>query len=81
VGREVGFLWVPAHVGVKGNEEADEEAKKAVKEETVQIHLQYGAPEYMEKINRALKERWQNSFGEGKEGKGVLYNTGKCKER
>jgi translation initiation factor IF-2 len=60
-------------VGVKGNEEADEEAKKAVKEETVQIHLQYGAPEYMEKINRALKERWQNSWE--KERKGRAYFT------
>ena len=28
VGYEVGFLWVPAHMGVKGNEEADEMAKK-----------------------------------------------------
>ena len=70
-GREVGFLWVPAHVGVKGNEEADEEAKKAVKEETVQINLQYGAPQYMEKINRALKERWQKSWE--KERKGRAY--------
>ncbi|KAK0134187.1 hypothetical protein N1851_030250 [Merluccius polli] len=70
-GREVGFLWVPAHVGVKGNEEADEEAKKAMKEETVQINLQYGAPEYMEKINRALKERWQKSWE--KERKGRVY--------
>ena len=29
-GIEVGFLWVPAHVGVKWNDEADEEVKKAV---------------------------------------------------
>ena len=70
----MGFLWVPAHVGVKGNEEADEEAKKAVKEETVQIHLQYGAPEYMEKINRALKERWQKSWRrKGREGRTFQY--------
>ena len=37
----------------------------------MQIHLQYGAPEYMEKINRALKERWQKSWE--KERKGRVY--------
>ncbi|XP_030285229.1 uncharacterized protein LOC115588649 [Sparus aurata] len=70
-GYEVGFLWVPAHMGVKGNEEADEMAKKAVKEERVQIHLQYGAPEYTERINRFLKEKWQKSWE--KERKGRAY--------
>ena len=45
----MGFLWVPAHMGVKGNEEGDEMAKKALKEEKVQIHLQYGAPQYTER--------------------------------
>jgi hypothetical protein len=76
-GRELGFLWEPAHVVVKG----DEEAKKALKEETVQMNLQYGAPEYIEKINRALKEKVAKFLGEGKKGKGVHFSAGKCKQR
>lgn len=55
----MGFLGVPAHVGVKGNEEADQKAKKVVKEERVQIHLKHGAPEYTERVNRSLKEKWE----------------------
>lgn len=61
-GYEVGFLWVPAHMGVEGNEEADEMAKKAVQEERVQFNLQYGSPDYTEIINRAVKEMWQRSW-------------------
>jgi ribonuclease HI len=28
-GREVSFMWVPAHVGIAGNERADYEARQA----------------------------------------------------
>ena len=61
-GYEVGFMWVPAHMGVEGNEEADEVAKKAVQEERVQFNVQHGSPDYTEIMNRSVKEMWQNSW-------------------
>lgn len=42
-------------MGVEGNEEADEVAKKAEQEERVQMNLQYGSPDYTEIINRSVK--------------------------
>ena len=50
---------------MKGNEEPDMVAKKAVKEERVQINLQYGAPEYTEK-KKGLKREVVKILGKGK---------------
>ena len=51
-GYEVGFMLFLAHMGVEGNEEADEVAKKALQ----QINVQYGSPDYTEIMNRSVKE-------------------------
>lgn len=38
----MGFIWVPTHMGMEGNEEADYLAKNTAHEDRVEIALQHG---------------------------------------
>ncbi len=44
-GGQVTFLWVPAHIGVKGNEKVDKVAKKALKKEKVEMQIRISKAE------------------------------------
>ncbi len=67
-GGQVTFLWVPAHIGVKGNEKVDKVAKKALKKEKVEMQIRISKAEVKciiwEKVNHEWQEMWDN------EGKG-----------
>ena len=61
-GSQVKFLWVPAHVGIRGNERADELAKNALKKGSIVMQVDISKSEakctIWEKVNHMWQERW-----------------------
>lgn len=57
-GGKVKFLWVPAHVGVRGNERADEMAKALVKRK-VEMQVSINRAEVKRLIWRKVNDMWQ----------------------
>ena len=57
-GYSVQFCWIPSHVGIRGNERADQLAKAALNR--VQL-FQYKIPytDYLPKVKSYIKEKWQ----------------------
>lgn len=61
-GSQVKFMWVPAHVGIRGNEMADKLAKRALLKDTVELQISLSKTEVKsivwEKINQMWQVRW-----------------------
>ncbi len=56
---KVKFLWVPAHIGLRGNEEADNVAKKAIEREIVDNQIPFSRTEIKSIIKRNIRKLWQ----------------------
>jgi kelch-like protein 2/3 len=44
-GKSIVFIWVPSHMGIKGNDMADQAAKEAFKHEVSKVPAQFIPPE------------------------------------
>ena len=53
----VSFCWIPAHVGIPGNEYADAAAKEAIAKEPTQATIP--PRDYTANIKRSIIEKWQ----------------------
>lgn len=67
MGMTVVFVWVPAHVGVRGNEMADRAAKEAAKSSCSKVEVNISKTESI--IKKRLKERWQKEWEEDRKGR------------
>ena len=68
-GASVSFLWIPAHVGIWGNEKADGLAKKALENPEPQVNTKLGRGEVKVFIRRALTEQWQIQWNTSPKGR------------
>ena len=62
--KSVSFCWVPAHVGIKGNERADREAKKVCSQRTLDIYkVPYSDMKFP--IRKYIHGKWQERWSSG----------------
>ncbi len=78
MGITVVYLWVPAHIGIQGNETADKEAKEAVKNNDINLIVNLSKSEIKSIIKKSLKERWQKQWDKEKKGRWFYRIKGKC---
>lgn len=59
MGLTVLFLWVPVHIGVKGNEMSDKVAKEVTKSSNNDLIVSISRAEVKSIIKKRSKERWE----------------------
>ena len=76
-GTKLLFVWVPAHIGVAGNELADECAKKAASNSSVDLEVDYSKAEIKSIVKRKMREQWQSLWDSGVTGRHLHDIQGK----
>ena len=59
--KQVHFCWVPAHVGIMGNELADREAKSVIARESITLNF-IPHSDLKRVIHSYIKKKWQNHW-------------------
>ena len=62
VNKKVVLAWVPSHVGIKGNEKADELAKQALNFNVLDLKVPY--TDLRVNVNSVFKQKWQAQWNE-----------------
>ena len=64
-GKEIEVHWLPSHVGVHGNEEADKLAKEALNHDTVDVPLRRDHHDVYTEVDEMTMTRWQQQWDDG----------------
>jgi len=53
------FIWVPGHVGIRGNEMADQLAKRALTKGNIEMQVGISKAEVKSVIWEKINQKWQ----------------------
>ena len=62
VGSQIEFCWIPSHIGIKGNEEADSIAKRVIDHKMYEIKLPFSdfKPRIYNYVNSVFQAKWND---------------------
>ncbi len=80
MGCQVKFMWVPAHVGITGNEMADRLAKRALTKENVEVQVTVSKAEVKCIIWGEINKTWQYRWDREEKGRHLYQIQRKVKE-
>lgn len=72
-GIDITLVWIPAHIGVVGNESADKNAKQAAGNPNIDIEVNYSKAEIKSMAKNKIKGKWQTLWDNGLNGR-QFYN-------
>lgn len=72
-GREIQFIWLPAHVGLEGNELADKYAASATRKREINMAVKHRKSDIKCVITSNINKKWQERWQRGRKG-GHLYS-------
>ena len=67
------FCWLPRHIGISGNEEADKAAKDALSQEI--LHFKVPFSDFKPLINNFIRNVWQQSWSDPANQNNKLFTT------
>ncbi|XP_060769056.1 uncharacterized protein LOC132875919 [Neoarius graeffei] len=68
-GCDVSFLWVPAHIGIKGNEVVDQLAKEYLSNDVVTLPVSPGRTELRSQLMEKVFQTWQAQWDKDLKGR------------
>ena len=60
-GFVIKFCWIPSHVGIRGNESADQQAKSAL-QYNYALNSKIPHSDLIPKVKQYIKQKWQNHY-------------------